>query len=205
MLDTPAPAAPDIVVHPGRRLKGRVAGLYIADGKDFETRPVETLPLGFEGIAGDVHGGTTRKSSSREPWYPRGTEIRNERQLTIVSNEELAVVAAAMDLPEIRPEWIGANLLFEGVPRLTFLPAGTLLFFKGGVTIKVDAQNAPCRIAGKRLAKRAGMEDVEGGALAFPKAAARLRGVTAWVEKPGTIALGEDFTVRIPEQWIYAP
>jgi hypothetical protein len=93
--------------------------------------------------------------------------------------------------------------LIEGLPRLSMLPSGTLLFFRGGVTIKIDAQNGPCRIAGRSVAENAGMADHEAGALLFPKAAKRLRGVVAWVEKPGRIATGEEISVRVPEQWIY--
>ena len=54
---------------------------------------------------------------------------------------------------------------------------------RGGVTIKVDAQNGPCRITGKSIAEHAGMADVTAGALLFPKVAKRLRGLVAWVEK----------------------
>ncbi|RVC17175.1 MOSC domain-containing protein, partial [Mesorhizobium sp. M7A.F.Ca.CA.004.04.2.1] len=143
------------------------------------------------------------RAGGREPWYPRGTEMRNERQLSIVAADELAVVAQRMGLAEIRPEWIGANLVIEGVPNLSMLPAGTLLFFKGGVTIKIDVQNGPCRIAGRSIAENAGMADVEAGALLFPKVAKRLRGVVAWVEKPGTVRVREEISVRVPEQWIY--
>ena len=78
-----------------------------------------------------------------------------------------------------------------------------MLFFKGGVTLKVDAQNGPCRIAGRQIAERANMPDIEAGALLFPKTAKRLRGLVAWVEKPGTIAAGGEVSVRVPEQWIY--
>ena len=112
-------------------------------------------------------------------------------------------IAAAMGIARIEPEWIGANLVLGGVPRLSMLPSGTLLFFSGGVTIKVDAQNGPCRLAGRSVARKAGMEDVEAGALLFPKHGRRLRGLVAWVEKPGRIARGEQVSVRIPEQWIY--
>ena len=58
--------------------------------------------------------------------------------------------------------------------------------------VKVDAQNGPCRIAGKSIAEHAGMPDVTAGALLFPKAAKRLRGLVGWVEKPGTIDGGEE-------------
>lgn len=203
MLQTLFPATEDIEIVPARKLAARVAGVYRATGDHFETAPVEGLTLGFAGIEGDFHEGHTRRSGGREPWYPRGTEIRNERQLSIVAPDELATVAQRMGIAELRPEWIGANLVLEGIPRLSMLPAGSFLFFKGGVTLKVDGQNVPCRLAGRQVAKRAGMADVETGALAFPKAAKRLRGLVAWVEKPGRIMLGEEISVRIPEQWIY--
>ncbi|MER9544060.1 molybdenum cofactor sulfurase [Mesorhizobium sp. M0437] len=192
-----------VEIVPSRKLAARVAALYLASFDRFDTRAVDTLQLGFDGIDGDFHAGTTRRSGGREPWYRRGTEMRNERQLSIVAADELAIVAERMGIAEIKPEWIGANLLIEGLPRLSMLPSGTLLFFKGGATVKVDAQNGPCRIAGRSVAENAGMADHEAGALLFPKAAKRLRGLVAWVEKPGTVAAGEEISVRVPEQWIY--
>ena len=203
MLDLFPEAEKPVEIIPGRKLSAKVSALYVAPSDHFETRPVDSLRLGFDGISGDFHAGATRRSGGREPWYPRGTEMRNERQLSVVAADELAIVAERMGLAEIKPEWIGANLLIEGVPHLSMLPAGTLLFFKDGVTIKVDAQNGPCRIAGRSIAEHAGMADIEAGALLFPKAAKRLRGVVAWVEKPGAIKAGEEISVRVPEQWIY--
>lgn len=195
--------ATEIDIRPARKLSGRVTGTFVAPRDTFETVAVPALDLSFDGIAGDYHAGPTRRSGGREPWYPRGTEMRNERQLSIVAPDELATVAQRMGLAEIRPEWIGANLSLDGVPHLSMLPAGTLLFFAGGVTLKVDGQNKPCRIAGRLVAERAGMADLDAGALAFPKSAQRLRGIVAWVEKPGRIAADEPVSVRIPEQWIY--
>lgn len=203
MLDLFPEAEKPVEIVPARKLVAKVAALYLAPSDHFETRPVDALRLSFDGISGDFHAGATRRSGGREPWYPRGTEMRNERQLSVVAADELAIVADRMGLAEIKPEWIGANLLIEGVPRLSMLPAGTLLFFKDGVTIKVDAQNGPCRIAGRSIAEHAGMADIEAGALLFPKSAKRLRGLVAWVEKPGTIKAGEEISVRVPEQWIY--
>ncbi|MCP9232202.1 MOSC domain-containing protein [Mesorhizobium sp. LMG 17147] len=203
MLDLFPEAETPVEIVPARKLAARVAARYLAPFDHFETRAVDTLQLGFDGIDGDFHVGTTRRSGGREPWYPRGTEMRNERQLSIVAADELAIVAERMGIAEIKPEWIGANLVIEGLPHLSMLPSGTLLFFKGGATVKVDAQNGPCRIAGRSVAEHAGMADVEAGALLFPKAAKRLRGLVAWVEKPGTITAGEEISVRVPEQWIY--
>jgi hypothetical protein len=193
----------DFHIAPARKIKARIGGLYAAPGNDFVTRPVEALELSFEGIAGDFHQGHTRRSGGREPWYPRGTEMRNERQLSLVAPDELAEVARRMEIAELRSEWIGANILLEDVPNLSMLPAGTLMFFDGGVTLKVDAQNGPCKLAGKSIAEHSGMPDVPAGALLFPKVAKRLRGLVAWVEKPGTIRTGEAVSLRLPEQWIY--
>ncbi|MER9304554.1 MOSC domain-containing protein [Mesorhizobium sp. M0293] len=204
MLDLFPAAEKPIEIVPARKLVAKAAALYVAPSDHFQTHLVDELRLGFDGISGDFHAGPTRRSGGREPWYPRGTEMRNERQISIVAADELAIVAQRMDLTEIKPEWIGANLVIEGVPNLSMLPSGTLLFFKGGVTIKVDAQNGPCRIAGRSIAENAGMADVEAGALLFPKMAKRLRGVVAWVEKPGTVKAGEEISVRVPEQWIYS-
>jgi hypothetical protein len=188
---------------PARKLLGKVAGVYVAPFNHFETRATPVLQLGFDGIAGDFHAGITRRSGGREPWYLRGTEMRNERQLSIVAPDELALVAQGMGLAEVKPEWIGANLLLDGLPRLSMLPAGTKLFFKSGVTLKVDGQNHPCRIAGRSIAENARMADHEAGSLLFPKVAKRLRGLVAWVEKPGRIESGEEVSVRVPEQWVY--
>lgn len=193
----------EIEIVPGRKLAGTVGGLFHAPGGDFVTARVGRLDLDFEGIPGDFHRGHTRRSGGREPWYPRGTEMRNERQVSIVAADELAEIARRMGIDRIAPEWIGANLVLDGVPRLSFLPAGTMLFFKNGVTLKIDGQNAPCRLAGRSVADHAGMADREAGALSFPKQGRRLRGLVAWVEKPGTLTDGEAVSVRVPEQWVY--
>jgi hypothetical protein len=176
------------------KLVGTVAACLIADGGGFVSRPVETLTLDFIGIVGDRHAGVTRRSTSREPWYPRGTEIRNDRQLTVVSREELEAVAFAMEVASIEPAWIGANLVFSGVADLSGLPPRTRLFFRRGVTLVLEAGNGPCRTAGRSIAghypERNGLD------LAFPRLATNRRGVVASVEKPGTIAVGEEFATR---------
>ena len=186
---------------PSRKMEARVAGLYRASGKDFVTVPVEGLDLTFDGIEHDCHAGGTRRSSGREPWYPRGTTMRNECQLSILSPAELAEMAQTLCIDELRPEWIGGNLLVEGVERLTWLPPRTLLFFEGGVTLKVDGDNGPCRASGRAIARQ--LEDRADIEFAFVKAARHRRGLVAWVEKPGRIEVGEALEARLPSQWIY--
>lgn len=185
----------------GRKLKGNAAGVYRGDPSGFVTHAVESLDLSFAGMNGDRHGGLTRLSGSREPWYPRGTEIRNERQLSLLAPDELKAVSDALGVPEIKPEWIGGNLLISGIADLTWLPPRTLLFFSGGVTLKIDGDNGPCRLSGSSIAGHyPDRPDIEMG---FVKAARHRRGLVAWVEKPGRINAGESFDARLPDQWIY--
>jgi MOSC domain-containing protein YiiM len=154
----------------------------------------------WAGLEGDRHAGLTRPSDGRTPHYPRGTEIRNDRQISLVSPEELDQIAREMLLPEIRPEWLGANLLVSGVPRLTQLPPSTRLFFSPGAVLVVEHENNPCTGPGRVLADqfaRAGLETL------FPQAALHRRGLVACVERPGVIAQGDEIRVEIPKQIMY--
>ena len=150
----------------------------------------------------DRHAGMTRLATSREKHYARGTEIRNERQITIVSRDELAEVARRMDLPELRPAWIGANLLLDGIPSLTALPPNTRLFFPQSTVLVVQGENLPCRFAGEAIARQA---DKPGATTLFPKAALHMRGLIACVERPGFITRGDTVRVQVPHQKGYAP
>ena len=188
---------------PGRRVNARVAGIYAArSAADLTSTAVDTLALELAGVPGDRHYGFSRKAGSREPWYPRGTEIRSGRQVSIVSIEELAEVARRMELPALPAEWIGANLLLESVPNLSYLPPGTRLFFEGDASLVVEGINAPCRDAGRSIARHTGGRDEF--ELMFPKVARDLRGVVASVERAGIVRAGTDVQVRIPEQRLYA-
>src|SRR6476620_10703789 len=97
----------------------------------------------MEGFEGDKHAGITRLSDARTPHFKRGTVIRNSRQVSLVSVEELAEIAANMGLPLIEPEWLGANLLLSGIPNLTLLPPGTRLFFPKEAVLVVEGENEP--------------------------------------------------------------
>ena len=92
------------------KLTGIVTGIYIGQHRHtIESSRVPSLKATFEGLEGDLHAGLTRLSDVRVPQYPRGTVIRNTRQFSMLSIEELAEIAQAMQLPEVRPEWTGAN------------------------------------------------------------------------------------------------
>ncbi len=151
------------------------------------------IEVTLEGVVGDKHYGFTRPADARTPWYPRGTPIRNTRQLSIVSVEELAEVANALGIPALLPEWLGANLLISGLPNLTQLAPGARLFFPGEAALVVVGENAPCRVAGAEVNRHfPERTDLTG---AFPKAAVHRRGITAWVERAGWIAAGDVFQI----------
>jgi hypothetical protein len=204
LRSSPVDTASLPAVRPAMRRKGVASLVAVASGKgkwEFLTTPVERLELQFEGIAGSRHIGWTRPSDVRAPYVPRQTPIRNTRAVSIVSTEDMAAAAAALDLDRIDPCWIGANVVIEGIDRLSFLPRGTHLMFEGGAILIVEDQNHPCRIAGKRIQDHVPeRSDIE---LGFPKLAKGRRGLVASVEKPGSIATGEAVEALIPEQWVY--
>ena len=104
-------------IFPGRRFNGMVtATLKAGQGSgtyDFVTAAVPDLTVTYEGIPGDRHFGLTRLSGAREPWYPRGTEMRNDRQISLLAVEELAEIATGLDIPLVKAEWIGGNIVVE--------------------------------------------------------------------------------------------
>jgi hypothetical protein len=196
-----SPLSPFDII-PVQKFSAEVAGVFaVPEGSRVESRPVPVLRLELEGAVGDRHFGFTRKSTSREPWYARGTVISNTRQVTILSAEELAVVAGRMGIDRLEPEWIGGSIVLAGVRNLSFLPLGTRLIVPGGPALLVAEQNGPCRIAGKAISAHfEGRDDLE---LGFPKHARRMRGLTASVERAGALRAGDRVDIMVPEQWTY--
>lgn len=184
-------------------LRGTVSYLGVVRDRKvtLASEPRTEVTAGFEGFEGECHGGLTRRSCSRVmAIHPaKGTQIRNTRQLSILSGEEMDAIAAAMDLDLLAPEWLGANLVLRGIPALSTLPPASRLVFGGGAVITVDIENGPCRYPGEVIDSHR-----PGKGAAFPKAAKGMRGVVGWVERPGTIALGDTCALHIPTPRIYA-
>ncbi len=158
--------------------------------------PVEAMPLDFGGMAGEHHAGTTRLSCSRVvTQHPKGTRIANVRQLSIVSMEELRAIAAEMGAEALDPAWLGASIAVEGIADLTHLPPSSRLQGPDGATLVVDMQNQPCQYPAMRIAETLGAVGKK-----FKPAAEGRRGVTAWVERPGTLRRGEPLRLHMPEQ-----
>jgi hypothetical protein len=187
----------------GYRLEGQVLAVLLGlEDKSLVTTRCDAATVTFEGFAGDKHRGFTRGADGRTPYYPRGTAIRNDRQVSIVSQENLDEVAAALDLPELWPEWLGANLLLKGIPHLTLLPPRTRLVFSSGAVLRVEEENMPCIGPGEVIAAHYGDEQI---ANRFVKKALHRRGVVAAVELPGKIAVGDAVLVETPVQTLYQP
>lgn len=180
---------------------GRVEALLKSADRStgLEKSRVGQLTLRFDGIEGDCHGGLTRKADVRTiRQYPRDTPIRNVRQLTLLSAEELAQIAAIMAIPDVKPEWVGANVVTSGIPDLTLLPPSSRLQFPSGATIVVDMENEPCRYPAEIIEKHNPDQKV-----GFVKAAKHKRGITAWVEREGDVSSGDEITIWIPPQRLY--
>ncbi|MGR3322123.1 MAG: MOSC domain-containing protein [Pseudooceanicola sp.] len=156
----------------------------------------DTLTLTFAGPEGEAHGGETRPSCSRVlDLYPRGTPIRNVRQLSILSEEELAAIADEMGLDALDPAWLGASMVIRGLPDFTHLPPSSRLQGPGGCTLTVDMENRPCQLPARVI------EDARPGhGRAFKGAAEGRRGVTAWVEREGRLTVGDTLRLFVPDQ-----
>lgn len=172
----------------------------------FVTAPAEHLDLDHYGIPGDRHHGALRRAGPREPWIARGAMLRNDRQLSALCPAELALVAMALGIEALPPEWIGGNLLIEGLPDFSRIAPGSRLAvggqwagkgrFDGTALLRVEAYNFPCRKAGRAIATMLARPELE---FAFVKAAARLRGLVLSVDLPGRIAPGDAVAVVPPD------
>ena len=164
--------------------------------------PREALTLGFDGPDGEIrHGGRTRPSCARvTSQHAKGTVIANVRQLSIVSREELDAIAAEIGLDAIDPAWLGATVVLEGLPDFTHIPPSSRLQGPDGTTLVVDMENRPCVLPGREIEA-----DRPGHGTAFKAAAKDRRGVTAWVERPGTLRVGDRLRLHIPAQRAWVP
>ena len=153
----------------------------------------------FAGFEGEAHAGLTRPSDSRVlSQYPRGTEIRNVRQFSVVSAEDLAEIAQKMELPEVPPDWMGASVVVQGIPDFTYLPPSSRLQTQDGTTLVIDMENRPCNLVARVIE-----DEVAGFGKRFKAAAEGRRGVTAWVEREGPLRVGDTVTLHIPDQPVW--
>ncbi|WP_293440644.1 MOSC domain-containing protein [Planktotalea sp.] len=163
---------------------------------DLRSDSTGDMPLTFAGYAAEFHAGLTRPSCSRvKQQYPRYTEIKNTRQLSIVSQEELDFIAADIGLETLAPHLIGASVVIEGIQDWSHVPPSSRLVSEGGPGLIIDMENRPCHLPAPFI-------EVENPGLgkSFKTAAKGRRGVTASVEQEGVLQIGMRLRLHIPDQ-----
>jgi hypothetical protein len=182
--------------------EGRITWLGRVAQRDasLAAEPLDAVDVTFAGVAGEEHAGLTRPSCSRViSQHPRGTEIRNARQFSVLSDEELTAIAATMGVARLEPSWLGASLVISGIPDLSHLPPSSRLQGPDGVTLVIDMENRPCHLPAKVIETHA-----PGFGARFKRAALGRRGVTSWVEREGQLALGQMLRLHIPDQPVWS-
>ncbi|NOR62381.1 MAG: sulfurase [Rhodobacteraceae bacterium] len=177
---------------------GRVTWLGLNDDRaaGLGNRAVDALELRFSGPVGESRSGLTRASCSRVvTQYPKGSEIRNTRQLCMMSAEELTDIAENMGIDALDPALLSVSILVTGLPDFTHLPPASRLVTAGGASICIDMENRPCHLPAKGI--EAAMPS-KGGL--FKAAAKGRRGVTGWVEREGALRLSDELRLHVPDQ-----
>jgi len=163
---------------------------------DIRSQPIESGFAGYAGFEGDFHAGLTRASCVRvKSQHPEGTEIRNVRQFTILSAEEMAGIAADIGLEALDPTHLGASLVIEGIADFTHVPPSSRLQAENGTTLVIDMLNAPCNFPAREIEKAE-----QGHGKGFRAAAKGRRGTCAWVERQGTLRIGDTLRLHVPAQ-----
>lgn len=174
---------------------------FVPEGQGLRSIAEEKLELSYAGPTGEAHGGLTRPSCVRvRAQWPQGTEIRNTRQLSVVSAEEIDLIAAECGLQELDPQLLGATVVLRGIPDFTHVPPSSRLIAEDGTSIVVDMENRPCNLPGREIE-----QERPGHGKAFKAAAKGRRGVIAWVEKEGEFRIGDKLRLHVPDQPAWQP
>lgn len=203
-----------MTISPAQEVLGRVESvrLGMTPGSIVTTEQEKVSVILNHGFKGDSHAGA-RLADVREKdilsfGLPKGLEISNFREFSAVSQHELAQIAHNMGLPSIPFGCLGENLVLSGIPNLTLLPPGTLMFFRKNVKVLrtavllVAGENTPCIVPGQAI-RAAYPEASDKLAGTFVKAAIGLRGIVGKVYASGRISQGDEVVVKIPEQRIW--
>jgi len=161
----------------------------------------QEMRLTYAGADGEAHSGLTRASCVRvKSQWKQGTEIRNERQLSVLSQEEIDAIAAACGLERLDPALLGCSIVVKGISDFTHVPPSSRLQAENGTTIVVDMENRPCVLPGREIEA-----DHPTHGVRFKAAAVDRRGVTAWVQSEGTLNVGDRLRLHVPDQRAWRP
>ncbi|MBY7144845.1 MOSC domain-containing protein [Virgibacillus sp. NKC19-3] len=180
----------------GKHHEVEIFSVFIANQDDtFVTTKTEEAVLEYGGIPGDLHFGLTKFAGARESMYKRGTEIFNRRQISIVSVEECAWIAEKLEVEQILPEWLGANIAIKGLGNLTKLAPGSRIVFPSGAGILCEGENLPCTQPGEVIQHKYPAN--ANLTTRFVKASLGQRGIVGIVECPGKIRTGDTAKVIV--------
>ena len=173
----------------------------VAPDTGLRSTAVDVLELTYAGAKGEAHSGLTRASCVRvKTQWPEGTEIRNVRQLSVMSQEEIDQIAADCGLDYLDPALLGCSIVVKGILDFSHLPPSSRLQAANLTTIVVDMQNRPCNLPAREIEA-----DHPTHGKPFKAAAKGKRGVTAWVEHEGTLQVGDKLTLHVPDQRAWRP
>ena len=165
------------------------------------SQAAQDLVLTYAGADGEAHSGVTRPSCVRvTSQWPQGTEIRNVRQLSVMSQEEIDQIAAACGLSWLDPALLGCSIVVNGISDFTHVPPSSRLQGPDGTTIVVDMENRPCNLPAREIEI-----DHPTRGKPFKVAATGKRGVTAWVEREGGLRVGDTLRLHVPDQRSWRP
>ena len=198
------------------KLVGKVESVYLSEHPEpeyegidyFVTGQVDQLKLDTAGIIGDRHYGHEASSGGRMTnLYPRGETVRNNRQILIVSPQELESCGRNLGIEgKLSAEDIGANMVVSGLENVSGISPMSYLVINNdpgpvkpsefNVVLVAYAQAIPCEVAGRCVVDRHGLD--EGMANKFQKASFGARGLAVYVEHGGVVKPGQYVHVLTP-------
>lgn len=186
-------------------MQALVVGLYVGVEETHASVAVEKLICNLDGIEGDRHKSASKLAGAQEKHIvDKYRPVANLRQVTIVADGELNVIAKHLDIPQVSPEDLSANIvLSDSILGFTSLPPVYYLVFSNAkrethAVLRLIGENRPCIVAGENIENR--YPDAIGVKSRFVKAAFGKRGQVAIVYAEGVIRLGDtvDFVSHQP-------
>ncbi len=155
------------------------------------------LELDLEGVIGCKYRGFSRLSDEDDQIlfndrnFPSNIVVRNWRQVSIGSIEELEALSAKLGV-QITPALLGINVTLRGIAGLSSLEKGTVLSFPNQTILTVESAIIPRRIHAYKVARLYPEIETE----LFLNSARNLRGLVSSVFRSGIINLEDPVQIK---------
>lgn len=176
--------------------EGIVLDVFVGIPDSVQSIKKKKILLTWEGIVGDRHFGRTKIAGVRENYVPKGTEVMNQRQVSIISKDEIKQIAERMELDSMYPEDLGVNILIDNIKDFSRVPFGSIMQFEHCANILLTGDNFPCIYPGYEIDARNGTSKFS----KFAKSAMHIRGQTGMCLRPGVIKPKSTFKIIIPKE-----